>query len=104
MQNEQLCSTLEQLPKAVCHIYDLLQKQESTIQSLLEETSRANELLITGNEACQCFVPAISRLTLRNWTDAGKVKSYRIGGRVYYKRSEVIESAKHLKKFDYKKN
>lgn len=35
--------------------------------------------------------------TLDNWTKQGKLKSYRIGARVYYKRHEIDESLETFK-------
>lgn len=35
--------------------------------------------------------------TLWRWTNSGKLIQYGIGGRTYYKRSEVLEAVKSLK-------
>ncbi len=35
-----------------------------------------------------------SRQTLVKWRKKGAIKSYRIGGRIYYKRSELLEALK----------
>ncbi|MBE0647540.1 MAG: helix-turn-helix domain-containing protein [Bacteroidales bacterium] len=39
----------------------------------------------------------ISLVTLNSWTKQGKVPSYRIGSRVYYKRCEIEKSLKARK-------
>lgn len=39
----------------------------------------------------------INVATLWRWTNRGRIKSYGMGGRVYYKRSEVLESLTDLK-------
>ena len=39
----------------------------------------------------------VNLTTLWNWTKKGKLKSYGIGNRVYYKRHEVMQSIINLK-------
>tara|TARA_R110001632_G_scaffold213248_1_gene339467 strand:- start:297 stop:1064 length:768 start_codon:yes stop_codon:yes gene_type:complete len=39
----------------------------------------------------------VSRGTIRNWTDKGFLIKYAIGGRVYYKRSELLNASTELK-------
>lgn len=58
-----------------------------------------SEKLLSPAEVCKMFQPAISKPTLSKWTDAGHLIMYRIGGRTYYKYSEVMEAAKTLKKY-----
>ncbi|WP_228850795.1 helix-turn-helix domain-containing protein [Aegicerativicinus sediminis] len=41
----------------------------------------------------------ISLATLHNWTNKGYLKAYQIGGRVYYKHSEIESSLTELKPF-----
>ena len=61
--------------------------------------SKQEEKLISPAEACKLFKPAISKTTLAAWTKQGLLTEYRIGGRVYYKISEVFKSLKSLKKY-----
>ena len=68
----------------------------------LDAKEAQDERLLSAAEACKLFVPAISRLTLIRWTKADYIKEHRIGGRVYYKLSEVTASAKHLEKYKNK--
>lgn len=65
----------------------------------LELQQAVGERLISPAEACKLFHPAISRVTLQAWTDAGHLKRYDIASRVYYRYSEIIDAAKHLKKY-----
>lgn len=51
-----------------------------------EETNE-NDLL-TAKEACELL--QIHKSTLWQWTKKGKIKIYGIGGRRYYKRSQII--------------
>ena len=56
------------------------------------------EKLISISIVCKLFDPPISKPTLNNWVKDGKLKSYRIGNRIFYKHSEVMESMT-LRKF-----
>ena len=61
-----------------------------------------DERLISPAETCKLFNPPISKVTLTAWTKQGYLQDHRIGGRIYYKQTEVIESAKTLKKYQTK--
>jgi hypothetical protein len=71
---------------------DLITK---VVKDLLQEsiknspTENPDELL-TRAEACALL--KIDITTLWNWSKKGRVISYRIGNRVYYKRGELMES------------
>jgi len=60
------------------------------------QTKNNSEELLTREEACQFL--KIDSSTLWAWSNQGKVKSYGIGARRYYKRSELMESLTLLKK------
>ncbi|MCA2854702.1 MAG: helix-turn-helix domain-containing protein [Chitinophagaceae bacterium] len=64
-----------------------------------EHSKAVGEKLISPAEACKLFNPIISKVTLTAWTKAGHLRDYRLGGRVFYRQSEIIEAAKHLKKY-----
>lgn len=68
------------------------------IQELQKEiqTKESNEELLTREEACQFL--KVDSSTLWAWSNQGKIKSYGIGARRYYKRSELMESLTLLKK------
>jgi excisionase family DNA binding protein len=51
---------------------------------------RDQEELLTRHEAANLL--KINITTLYHWTRKGKIPSYGIGNRVYYKRSEVLNS------------
>jgi len=51
---------------------------------------KKNKLIVTRKEAAQML--SISLTTLKSWTDLGLLKSYKLGGRIYYKENEVLES------------
>jgi excisionase family DNA binding protein len=56
----------------------------------------ANDALLTRKEACEYL--QIDQSTLWHWTNKGKVQAYGIANRRYYKRSELLEALKPLKK------
>lgn len=64
--------------------------------------TESQESLLSPSETCQLFAPRISKTTLAKWTKAGTLKSYRIGGRLFYKRSEILEAVKIVKRYDRK--
>lgn len=68
---------------------ELLQEQKSDLQ----------ERLISPEQSCQVFEPSISKVTLNKWEKAGYLKMYRIGGRTYFRRSEIIDAAKTFVKY-----
>lgn len=57
------------------------------------------EKLLSPAETCKIFQPKISKTTLKSWTDQGLLSDHRIGGRVFYKLSEVLEKSKTLKRY-----
>lgn len=64
--------------------------------------SETLEKLLSPAEACQVFQPAISRVTLGSWTKQGLLRDHRIGGRVFYKRGELLEAGKTIKRYKQK--
>jgi hypothetical protein len=60
------------------------------------QTQEANDELLTRMQACQFL--SINSSTLWTWTNNSKVKAYGIANRRYYKRSELLECLKELKK------
>ncbi|MFC4268359.1 helix-turn-helix domain-containing protein [Polaribacter marinivivus] len=55
-----------------------------------------SDKLLTREETCNFL--KIDSSTLWHWTNKGKVIAYGIGNRRYYKKSELLESLKQLKK------
>jgi len=76
--------TLQQLADALA---PLLQLQMGSHLGL------ANDLL-TRVEVCQLL--SFNKTSLWKHTKSGKLKSYGIGNRVYYKRGEVLEAVKPI--------
>lgn len=53
------------------------------------KTSKNKELM-TRKETANML--SVSLTTLRTWTVQRIIKSYKLGGRIYYKRNEILES------------
>lgn len=66
------------------------------VRALLAEQ---DERLISPAEAARLFVPAVSTRTLSAWVKDGRIPSYSFGRRVFFKKSEIIQSAKLIKKY-----
>jgi excisionase family DNA binding protein len=73
----------------------VIQTQFEELKKDIQKVRDQDELL-TRDEAAKLLKINIS--TLYNWTRKGKIPSYGIGYRVYYKRSEILNS---LVKFNY---
>lgn len=78
------------------------QFQESIISGVKSELEKLSKEFqpkqptefLTRNEVKNLFKVDLS--TVHNWTKRGKLKSYGISGRVYYKRDEVEQAIKPL--------
>jgi len=60
------------------------------------QSGEIKDQLLSRTETCKLL--KIDPSTLWNWTNKGKVKAYGIANKRYYKRSELLESIKLLKK------
>ena len=81
-------------------------KVKDIVQAVIQtkEQQEFQEKLLSPTETCKLFNPSISKVALHRWTKAGFIPVHRIGGRIFYKQSEVIEAAKTVKKYDRNKN
>jgi hypothetical protein len=61
--------------------------------------SEQEERLLSPAETCKLFVPTITKATLTSWTEKGWLQEHRIGGRVFYLKSEVLASTLKLGKY-----
>jgi hypothetical protein len=61
--------------------------------------SEQEEQLLSPAETCKLFIPAITKATLTSWTEKGWLQDHRIGGRVFYLKSEVMASTLTLGKY-----
>jgi hypothetical protein len=78
----------EDLPQATEEILEKLSLLEKELATIKENFQPKEPLeLMTRQETADYFKVDMS--TLHNWTKKGKLNAYGIGGRVYYKRSEI---------------
>ena len=77
--------TIEQLAEAL--------KPLLMLHSMLEANQPTN-VLLTRDEVCRLL--SFNKTSLWKHTKSGKLKSYGIGNRVYYKKDEVLEAVKPL--------
>lgn len=84
---------------------ELLSKVTNIVTAAIADKDKKDfqEKLLSATEACKIFNPVISKVTLHRWTKDGLIPTHRVGGRIYYKHSEVIEAAKAVKKYDRNK-
>ncbi|MBS1599509.1 MAG: helix-turn-helix domain-containing protein [Bacteroidetes bacterium] len=82
---------LQELKEVKCATESILQKQNKEL----------SEKLLSPSEACKLFQPSISKVTLDSWARKGLIKKHAIGGRVYFKYTEVMEALKSLKKYKH---
>jgi len=75
-----------------------LQQLAETLAQLMQDKnvtkSEPKVELITRVEVCELL--SFNKTSLWKHTKSGKLKSYGIGNRVYYKRSEVLEAVKPI--------
>jgi len=67
------------------------------IQAILGEQER--DKLLSPTDACKMFIPAISTKTLARWTKDGLIVVQRVGGRLYYKHSDLLTAGSTLKRY-----
>jgi excisionase family DNA binding protein len=57
-----------------------------------QKVQSSEDVLLSRQETASYL--KISLVTLHEWTNQGILKSYKIGGRVYYKQDEIIGTAR----------
>ena len=86
---------------------EFMQGMAEQMRAIIKEEMKAagsaqEERLLSPAETCKLFNPPISKVTLSAWTRSGSLQDHRIGSRVFYKQSEIMESLKTLKKYKAK--
>lgn len=74
-------------------LFDLVTEAVQSVRN--SEPQPETKELLTRKETADLLNVNIA--TLWRWTNSGKLSQYGIGGRTYYKRSEVLEAVKSLK-------
>ena len=75
-------------------LYNLMVEANLAAKVEKESPSPQENEILTRSETAKLF--QVNVATLHRWTIKGKLKQYGIGGRTYYKRSEVLEAVKPL--------
>jgi hypothetical protein len=90
----------DQLVLTQVPVKDLIQLIKSAVrEELLAKDEAKEEQLISPDKVCSIFQPKITRPTLQSYTDQGLIKSYRLGGRVWYKYSEIMNAIREIKRY-----
>ena len=73
---------------------------KAELKTFLKDSIKEEEPLLTIEEACELF--KVSKVTIHKWKKANKIQSYRIGRKIYFKKSELLNSLNSLtqKKFN----
>lgn len=86
----------EDLPSAMETVLEKLSNLEEELKSIKQNFQPKEPIeLLTREETAEYL--KISLTTLWNWSKIGILCSYRIGNRVYYKRSEVEDRLVNFK-------
>lgn len=86
------------IPVSLEEIFDGFRKLvREEVRDMKTEQLRAQ--LLSPAEACKLFSPKISKVTLARWTKDGEIPVQRIGGRLWYKHSDLIEAGTRLKRY-----
>lgn len=84
------CITPEELKQIVKEVI-----QEEFLEVKKQPEEKDIECLLSRRETCEFL--KISLTTLWHWTNKGKIDSYGIGNRVYYKKVDLLNSLVLLK-------
>lgn len=73
---------------------DILMSEIASIKEMLSQKTKQedSEELISRKEAKELL--GVTDVTIWNWSKQGKLKTYKIGGKVFLFRSEVMELVK----------
>ncbi|MEO6546559.1 MAG: hypothetical protein ABIN94_01115 [Ferruginibacter sp.] len=90
--------TATPLDEVIRHCIELMiPVMEASIKEAIKQ--QVDERLISPAQACKLFDPSISIVTLNKWSKDSRIPVQRIGGRVYYKTSDVMKAAKSIVKY-----
>jgi excisionase family DNA binding protein len=65
-------------------------------EAVLKLKPQSEEAILTRHETADLL--RVSLVTLNDWTNKGILTAYRLGNRVYYKRSEIDAAMTQIKK------
>lgn len=86
-----------------------LETLEILLQNIVRQEIRAKqtedlqEKLLSPRETAKLFNPKVSLVTIDAWAAKGFIRKHYIGGRVYYRYSEIIEAIETIRPYMRKK-
>ena len=85
-------------------VEDLTSRIDGIIRDAVSSTviSQGSDEYLTRNQTSKLL--QISLVTLRDWSVKGILQSYKIGGRIRYKKSELDEALKAQKNLKYRRD
>ena len=75
---------LELIKKSVAESFD------NELKTFLKNSIKEEEQLLKIEEACVLL--KVSKVTIHKWKKQNKIRSYRIGRKIYFKKSELMNS------------
>lgn len=63
------------------------------------KTKKIKQVVLFSREQTKEYLQ-ITQPTLRKWTQAGMLKAYSLGGRIYYKLHEILEALEEVKPYN----
>ena len=90
-----------QTPIQFISVSELMAVLQPLIENAVEGSIKKDlqEKLLSIDETRKLFSPKISRPTLDKWTDKGILARYYVGGRPYYRYSEIIAAIQNDKRY-----
>jgi hypothetical protein len=70
---------------------------KDTLLNLKKEELK--EQLLSPEETCKLFKPAITKPTLESYCEKGYLTKYYLSGRTWFKYSEVLQALKSIKRY-----
>lgn len=91
----------EQVVLSTIPVNTLIDALKGIVEEVVNRKQRQDlaDKLLSPEETCNLFNPAITKVTLWKWEKQGRLIKHRIGGRVYFKYSEVMGSLETLKRY-----
>ena len=85
-------------------VKDLIEQIRVVVRAEIkaEHQREAKDTLVSPAQACEMFTPKISLVTLSKWTKDGLIPSQKIGGRVWYKQSDLLSAGTKLRRYHAK--
>ena len=85
----------ELTPQELCELIEQAVRKE--LSPVMKQ--HAEERLYNVESARRLWEPAVSRQTIYNWMAEGKLPFHKIGGRIVFKYSELMDAVKTIKRY-----